>query len=181
MVLLFYSISEVYTNLGIISKIRFLEISRFTLRARFLQEVYYFRKLGCYPTAVLADKIYQTYANKVYCKLRDIRLSGLPLGRRRPDETGVELQRQMYKDSCQRNTIEGRNGVAKRRFGLDLIMSKLYETARTEAALVYTCHVNSCRRLARWLVRFFYLILSPPGFPFFQQTLLRELLRNLTR
>ncbi len=95
----------------------------------------YFRKFGYYPTAVLADKIYQTRANKLYCKQRDIRLSGLPLGRRRSDDTDAKLQRQMYKDSCQRNAIEGRNGNAKRRFGLDLIMVKLDETAKTRLLL----------------------------------------------
>jgi len=60
----------------------------------------YFRKFGCYPTAVLADKIYQTCANKLYCKQWDIQLSGPPLGRRRSDKTDTKLQRQMYKDSC---------------------------------------------------------------------------------
>ncbi len=127
----------------------------------------YFRKFGCYPSAVLADKIYQTRANKLYCKQRDIRLSGLPLGRRRSDDTDAKLQRQMYKDSCQRNAIEGRNGNAKRRFGLDLIMAKLDETAKTEAALVILAMNASCR-LARWLARFFRLLFSPPGSLVFQ-------------
>ena len=127
----------------------------------------YLRKFGCYPTAVLADKIYQTRANKLYCKQRDIRLSGLPLGRRRSDDTDAKLQRQMYKDSCHRNAIEGRNGNAKRRFGLDLIMAKLDETAKTEAALVILAMNASCR-LARWLVRFFRCLLSLPSLRVFQ-------------
>jgi len=97
----------------------------------------YFRKFGCYPTAVLADKIYQIRANKLYCK-------------------------QMYKDSCLYNAIEGRNRNAKRRFGLDLIMAKLDETAKTEVALDMLAMNASCR-LACWLVRFFRRLLSPPG------------------
>jgi len=121
----------------------------------------YLRKFGCYPTAVLADKIYQSRANKLYCKQRNIRLSGLPLGRRRSNETDVKLQRQMYKDSCQRNAIEGRNGVAKRRFGLDLIMAKLDETAKTEAALVILA-MNASHRLALWLAHFFRCLFSLP-------------------
>ena len=36
----------------------------------------YARKFGCYPSAVLADRIYQTRANKLYCKELGIRLSG---------------------------------------------------------------------------------------------------------
>ncbi len=31
----------------------------------------------------------------------------------------------MYRDSCERNAVEGRNGDLKRRYGLDRIMSKL--------------------------------------------------------
>jgi len=127
----------------------------------------YFRKFGCYPTVVLADKIYQSRANKLYCKQRDIRLSGLPLGRRCSDETDVKLQRQMYKDSCLRNAIEGRNGVAKRRFGLDLIMAKLDETAKTEAALVILA-MNASHRLALWLVRFFRYLFPLPDCMVFQ-------------
>ncbi len=73
-------------------------------------------------------------------------------------------------DSCQRNAIEGRNGNAKHRFGLDLIMSKLDETAKTEAALVILAMNASCR-LARWLVRLFCRLLSPPDFRAFQQAL----------
>lgn len=41
----------------------------------------------------------------------------------------------MRKDACERNGIESSNGVAKRKYGLDLIMSKLDETSKTEAAL----------------------------------------------
>jgi len=127
----------------------------------------YFRKFGCYPAAVLADKIYQTRANKLYCEQRDIRLSGLPLGRRRSDQTDAKLQRQMYKDSCQRNAIEGRNGNAKRRFGLNLIMAKLDETSKTEAALVILA-MNASYRLAQWLVRFFRCLFSTPALLVFQ-------------
>jgi len=127
----------------------------------------YFRKFGYYPTAMLADKIYQSCANKLYCKQRDVRLSDLPLGRRRSDETDVKLQRQMYKDSCQRNAIEGSNGVAKRRFGLDLIWAKLDEPAKTEAMLVILA-MNASHRLALWLVRFFRLLFSLPHCLVFQ-------------
>ena len=70
----------------------------------------------------------------------------------------------MYRDSCERNVIEGRNGNAKRRFGLDRLFSKLDETAKTEAALILLA-MNACRWLARWLVLFsqilFPLLLGP--------------------
>ncbi len=62
-----------------------------------------------------------------------------------------------YRDACERNTVEGRNGNAKHRWGLNLIMSKLDETAKTEAALNIIA-MNVAHRLARWLLRYF-------GFP----------------
>ena len=40
----------------------------------------YRRKFGCYPEAILADRIYQTRENRAFCKAHDIRLSGPPLG-----------------------------------------------------------------------------------------------------
>ena len=120
----------------------------------------YLRKFGCYPTAVLADKIYQTRANKLFCKQHGIRLSGPPLGRRKATDTDTKINRMMYKDSCERNCVEGRIGVAKRRFELDCIFSKLDETAKTEAALIILA-MNASRRLVRWLALFFLTLLFP--------------------
>ena len=114
----------------------------------------YYRKFGCYPEAVLADKIYQTRANRAFCKEKGIRLTGPALGRPKAGEADRKQKRQMYKDACDRNAVEGRNGNAKRRFGLDLIAAKLDETAKTEAALILTA-MNAAHRLARWLLRFF--------------------------
>ena len=114
----------------------------------------YYRKFGCYPEAVLADKIYQTRANRSFCKEKGIRLTGPALGRPKAGEADRKQKRQMYKDACDRNAVEGRNGNAKRRFGLDLIAAKLDETAKTKAALILTA-MNAAHRLARWLLRFF--------------------------
>ena len=114
----------------------------------------YYRKFGCYPEAILADKIYQTRANRAFCKEKGIRLTGPALGRPKAGEDDRKQKRQMYKDACDRNAIEGRNGNAKRRFGLDLIAAKLDETAKTEAALILIA-MNAAYRLARWLLRLF--------------------------
>ena len=114
----------------------------------------YYRKFGCYPEAVLADKIYQTRANRSFCKEKGIRLTGPALGRPKAGEADRKQKRQMYKDACDRNAVEGRNGNAKRRFGLDLIAAKLDETAKTEAALILLA-MNAAHKLARWLLRFF--------------------------
>ena len=114
----------------------------------------YKRKFGYYPAAILADRIYQTRNNRNYCTQHGIRLSGPPLGRRKVGETDSKVQRQIYRDACERNAVEGRNGNAKRRWGLDLIMSKLDETAKTEAALNIIA-MNVAHRLTRWLLRLF--------------------------
>ena len=96
----------------------------------------YYRKFDSYPEAVLADKIYQTRSNRAFCKERGIRLTGPALGRPKTGEADRKQKRQMYKEACDRNAVEGRNGNAKRRFGLDLIAARLDETAKTEAALI---------------------------------------------
>ena len=128
----------------------------------------YKRKFGCYPSAVLADKIYQTRSNKLFCSKLGIRLSGPPLGRRKVSETDAKIKRQMYKDSCERNAIEGRNGNSKRRFGLDRIFSKLDETAKTEAALIILA-MNASHRLVRWLAFFYRSLVYFPFFAFFSR------------
>ena len=117
----------------------------------------YRRKFGVYPEAILADKIYQTRANRSYCKERGIRLSGPALGRPKSGEAGRKEARQTYKDSCERNAVEGRNGNLKRRYGLNLIMSKLDETAKTEAALNILA-MNAAQRLRRWLLLIFKIL-----------------------
>ena len=114
----------------------------------------YYRKFGYYPEAVLADKIYQTRANRAFCKEKGVRLTGPALGRPKVGETDRKQRRQMYKDACDRNAVEGRNGNAKRRFGLDLIAAKLDETAKTEAALILLA-MNAAYKLARWLFALF--------------------------
>lgn len=96
----------------------------------------FFRKFDHYPEAVLSDKIYQTCTNRTFCKEKGIRLTGPALGRPKAEKADRKQKRQMYKDACDRNAVEGRNGNAKRRFGLDLIAAKLDETAKTEAALI---------------------------------------------
>ena len=87
-------------------------------------------------------------------------LSGPPLGRRKTSLTDSKIKCQIYKDSCERNAIEGRSGNSKRHFGLDRIFSKLDETAKTEAALIILA-MNASLRLVRWLAHFFSFLLFP--------------------
>ena len=106
---------------------------------------------GCYPEVVQADQIYRSRANLAYCKQRGIRLSGPRLGR--PGKDAARDRKLEYRDRCERNIIEGRNGMAKRRFGLDLIMAVLPETAMTEAALQVLCMNTRIKLLLRFFFR----------------------------
>ena len=90
----------------------------------------------------------------LYCKDRNIRLTGPALGRPKSGVDADEDKQQMYLDACDRNIIEAKNGTAKRRYGLDLILSKLDETSKTDAALSILM-MNSWKRVRRELFYFF--------------------------
>jgi hypothetical protein len=93
---------------------------------------------GVYPEVVRADKIYQTRDNKAFCKELHIRLSGKPLGRPKadPDETEETLRKE---DFIKRLEIEGVIGVAKTRYGLDKLMTRLPESQKASIGLVFFC------------------------------------------
>jgi hypothetical protein len=91
---------------------------------------------GCYPESVHVDQIYRTRDNLRWCKERGIRLSGVPLGRP-PKNRSVELKKQAQLDEKFRNCIEGKFGQAKRRFGLNRVMTKLSETSENKIAITF--------------------------------------------
>jgi hypothetical protein len=94
----------------------------------------YRERMGFYPEAVLADKLYRNRNNLAYCKERNIRLSGPKLGR--PEKDTTQNKRRERIDSSMRNAIEGTFGIAKRRYGLGRIMMKLKKTSETSISLV---------------------------------------------
>jgi len=112
---------------------------------------------GCYPEVVQGDQIYRNRANLAFCKEHGIRLSGPKLGR--PAKNAEHDRRIEAQDYKERIIIEGRNGMAKRRFGLDLIMSILPENSLTEAAL-QVFSMNGRIRLL-WRLYFMFRLFSP--------------------
>ena len=66
-----------------------------------------------------------------------------------------------YKDSCERNTVESRNGIGKRRYGLDLIMAYFAETGKTEAAFIILA--MNVAHLLRLLLSLFCHMLAGVG------------------
>jgi hypothetical protein len=98
----------------------------------------YKNRTGSYPESVHADKIYRTRDNLLWCREKKIRLSGPPLGRPPAEQSEREiLRRQQRLDERIRIEIEGKFGTAKRRYGLDRIMTKLRQTSETTIALVF--------------------------------------------
>ena len=89
----------------------------------------YKHRFGYYPESVHADKIFRTRDNRAFCKKLGIRLSGPALGR--PATMSREEKKQALNDERVRNSIEGKFGQGKRRFGLSCIMAKLQETSET--------------------------------------------------
>ncbi|MCF6094013.1 IS5 family transposase [Microaerobacter geothermalis] len=96
----------------------------------------YRKRHGCYPEAVLADKIYRNRENLRYCKERNIRLSGPKLGRP-PKQEQAEQKQLAQRDASERNAIESKFGEGKRRYGLGLIQARLQQTSETVIALQF--------------------------------------------
>ncbi len=96
----------------------------------------YLRRFGCYPSRVLADKAYLSQENRRWCKKMGIALPGPRLGRP-PKQTDPEEKRKQRAAGKERNEVEGRFGVTKRRYGLELIMCKLQQTSETEIMMQF--------------------------------------------
>jgi hypothetical protein len=88
---------------------------------------------GFYPQRVLADKIYRNRENLKYCRERGIRLSGPALGR--PPKGYVPDKKLEYQDSCDRTEVERRFSLAKRKYGMGKLYTKLQDTSMSTVAL----------------------------------------------
>jgi transposase, IS5 family len=127
----------------------------------------YKARTGTYPKSVLADKIYRTRENRKWCKEHGIRLCGQPPGRPPSDESIRKKQRlQLSQDERERNSIEGKFGQAKRRFGLGRIMSKLQGTSECTIALSFL--VMNLVKLSELFIYLFFsknILLSLLNYP----------------
>ena len=110
------------------------------------------QRFGHYPASIHADKIYQTRANRAWCKERDIRLSGKPLGR--PREMTRGEKRRQRQDEKDRIPIEGKFGNAKRKGTLQRIMAKLAVTSRTVVTIgLIVLNLDAMLRILRALIQ----------------------------
>lgn len=98
----------------------------------------YRRRTGCYPEVILGDKAYHSRENREYCTQHNIRLGAPVLGRPNADETVLKSQaKQLRKDEIGRIEVEGKFGVAKRRFCLDKVMTRLQNSSECVISLVF--------------------------------------------
>lgn len=109
----------------------------------------YRERTGHYPNRILADKIYRNRENLRYCKQNHIRLSGPALGR--PKKNAKTDKAIEYRDNADRVAVERAFALAKHKYGLGLITSKLDVTTRSSIVLsVIAMNVDRiCRSFLR--------------------------------
>ena len=89
---------------------------------------------GFYRASVHADRIYRTRDNIRYCTQCGIRLSGPRLGRP-PKNSDPNARKQAHEDAFDRSWVESKFGEGKRKYGLNLVKTKLQETSETVIAI----------------------------------------------
>jgi hypothetical protein len=121
----------------------------------------YKSRFGYYPESLHVDSIYRNKKNRAWCKEKDIRLSGPPLGRPKKNITKEE-KKQAYDDQVVRNAIEGKFGQGKRRFGLGRIMAKLKVTSQSMIGIAFL--VMNLERLLHAFFLFFLNLVRNASF-----------------
>ena len=114
-------------------------------------------RFGYYPESVHADKIYRNKRNRQYCKKYEIRISGPCLGRPPKDKKLRKEQKEIQRqDEAVRNTVEGRFGVAKRKYNLDRIFTKVKGSSETLIALIFM--VMNLDKAVAFLLSIFFIV-----------------------
>jgi hypothetical protein len=123
----------------------------------------YKEERGYYPERVCADRIYITHKNKLFCKQRNIRLSGRGRGRYAvPRHESPEEQNMFKADLKKRSVIEGRIGTSKRKYGLDHIMTKLVATSRCVISIaIFAMNAEKILRLIQSVESLLFPVLLP--------------------
>ena len=107
----------------------------------------YKRMFGFYPRVIIGDSAYINRVNQAWCKGKNIRLSGPRRGRKSEDFKREEAKL-LAEEGCMRNAVEGKFGLLKRKYGLEIIMTKLPDTSMSVIAMGFFVS-NMERRLRR--------------------------------
>ena len=118
----------------------------------------YRERTGHYPERVLVDQIYRNRENISYCSNLGIRLSGKKLGRPKKDADSKAEKKIAYQDNTDRIEVERKFSLAKRKFGLGLLLTKREDTTR--ASIVLSIIAMNIDRLAAMLLRFIQFLLN---------------------
>ncbi|MBP0976271.1 MAG: IS5 family transposase [Oscillospiraceae bacterium] len=118
----------------------------------------YKKRTGHYPERVLVDQIYRNRENISYCSNLGIRLSGKKLGRPKKDADSKAEKKIAYQDNTDRIEVERKFSLAKRKFGLGLLLTKRENTTR--ASIVLSIIEMNIERLAAKLLRFMQFMLN---------------------
>ena len=118
----------------------------------------YRERTGHYPERVLVDQIYRNRENISYCTNLGIRLSGKKLGRPKRDADSKAEKKIAYMDNTDRIEVERKFSLAKRKFGLGLLLTKREDTTR--ASVVLSIIAMNIDRLAAMLLRFIQFLVN---------------------
>ena len=113
----------------------------------------YQERFGMLPTKIIADTIYRNKDNRALCKNLNIKLSGLPLGRRNAQKHRQQIK-EFIEDCGIRNEIEGKIGTAKTRYGMDRIRARLPESGKS--VIVVSLMAMNLSKLAKAFLYHFY-------------------------
>mgnify|MGYP002529984122 CR=1 FL=1 len=118
----------------------------------------YKQRTGHYPERILVDQIYRNRENISFCSSLGIRISGKKLGRPKKDADTKAEKKTAYQDNTDRIEVERKFSLAKRRFGLGLLLTKREDT--TKASIVLSIIAMNIDRLAAMLLRFFKFVFN---------------------
>lgn len=118
----------------------------------------YKERTGHYPERVLVDQIYRNRDNLSFCSSLGIRLSGKKLGRPKKDADSKADKKIAYQDNTDRIEVERKFSLAKRKFGLGLLLTKREDT--TKASIVLSIIAMNIDRLAAMLLRLIQFLLN---------------------
>ena len=118
----------------------------------------YRERTGHYPERILVDQIYRNRENISYCSNLGIRLSGKKLGRPKKDADSKAEKKIAYQDNTDRIEVERKFSLAKRKFGLGLLLTKREDTTR--ASIVLSIIAMNIDRLAAMLLHFIQFVLN---------------------
>lgn len=116
----------------------------------------YHSRFGFYPEWVSTDKIYGTRENRAYMTARNIKYTGVSLGRPKSlTPESKEAQKERKSLNQKRSRIEGKFGEGKRKYNLDLVKAKKSDTSTSWIGAVFFV-----MNIAHWLRVIFLSILS---------------------